>query len=160
MSKKRKRKQEVKRLQREKQEALNIIGSYIRASRADYRLVLELKERIAELETELEAEQADLLSATVTIEHIRDNLLDAITRLGDWLNTQGDTSTSLSGGHTEETIVRPDTPEPQPTLGIYPSWADYLRQKADLKLPEKWVEDLEQRVKDIAATLNTDDNKD
>ena len=52
-SKKRKRKQEVKRLQREKQEALNIIGSYIRASRADYRLVLELKARIAELETRL-----------------------------------------------------------------------------------------------------------
>lgn len=63
-----------------------------------------LHERIAELKAELEAERVDMLSATITIEHIRDALFELLTgRIADWLNSQGDTFTC-------STIPKPGEP--------------------------------------------------
>lgn len=58
----------------------------------------QLKRRIVELETELEA-------ANITIEAIRDNLFELITgRIADWLNSQGESFTGYPPGIYQPTV--------------------------------------------------------
>jgi len=104
--------------------SLAVVWELIKADEAT-----ERGETCPNCESHKEDAHNELLAANITIEKIRDNLWELLTgRIADWLNTQGDTSTSLSGGHTEVKYAKINSPSIRPEFPIqpddYPEWQD------------------------------------